>query len=106
MSRRKKRKSLAKRAVALMLSASLFGGTEAAAFRGANWIFDSIGLGTGETVTADGGSAGGSILAGNGQNLTGQDGGVIRTSTVNSGGMDVSDINDKDNFDLRKGNSV
>ena len=91
-SRRKKRKSLAKRAVALMLSASLFGGTAAAAFRGANWIFDSIGLGTGETVTADGGSAGGSILAGNGQNLTGQDGGVIRTSTVNSGGMDVSDI--------------
>ena len=31
-------------------------------------------------------------MAGNGQNLTGQDGGVIRTSTVNSGGMDVSDI--------------
>lgn len=91
-SRRKKRKSLAKRAVALMLSASLFGGTAAAAFRGANWIFDSMGLGTGETVTADGGSAGDSVLAGNGQNLTGQDGGVIRTSTVNSGGMDVSDI--------------
>lgn len=51
-SRRKKRKSLAKRAVALMLSASLFGGTAAAAFRGANHE------------------------------------------------------NDKDNFDLRKGNSV
>lgn len=85
------RKTLAKRAVALMLSASLFGGT-AAAFRGVNWIFDSIGLGTGETVTADGGSAGDSVLAGNGQNLTGQDGGVIRMATANSGGMDVSDI--------------
>ncbi len=90
-SRRRRKKSLIRRCASLMLSASLFGVTAAGAFQGANLVFDRIGAGV-AAVAADAADTGLASLDESELSLTSASGGVIRTATVNSGGMDVSTI--------------